>query len=73
MAAAILERRRLPVLAAEQDHLLAKESARDRLGLEVLRPDRCIPAVLWEHCCRLSSRDAERMPSPDFVLSENDR
>ena len=73
MAAAILKRRRLPVHSAEQDHLLAEKGARDRLGLEVLGPDRCIPAVLREHRSRLPRRDAKRMPPPDFSLCKNDR
>ena len=41
--------------AAEQHHLLAEEGARDRLSGKVLRPDRCIPAVLREHCSLGSS------------------
>src|SRR5262245_8620135 len=49
MAAAVLQRGGLAAAVAEQHHLLVEKGSPDRARLQIIRPDRGVPAVAQEH------------------------
>src|SRR5262249_25408993 len=49
MAAAVFQRGGLAAAVAEQHHLLVEKGSPDRARLQIIRPDRGVPAVAQEH------------------------
>src|SRR5262249_34947424 len=49
MAAAVFQRGGLAAAVAEQHHLLVEKGSPDRARLQIIRPDRGVPAIAQEH------------------------
>src|SRR5262245_8001964 len=49
MTAAIFQRGGLAAAVAEQHHLLVEKGSPDRLCLQIIRPERGVPAIAQEH------------------------